>query len=227
MMEEKRRIRMQREGFRYIQFVICAFICISLVLIFACTTSQEEVVNPVPESQVAVTEVPTEEEKPIAEPGKDQSENIPSESDTNHPAQATEETAEAAKNTFTVSEELYTKTFQDVEKLIEELNAIIQAEDYEKWLSYLTEDYKNYYSDPDVLKEQSEKPLLKRYNIRLRTLKDYFLYVVVRSRQTTRLDALEFTDETHVKATMLIDGTPYILYYLEYDGKAWKIGRYQ
>jgi hypothetical protein len=198
-----------------------------LALIMGCSTPPETVQEKLPEKQAEepVKEEPVQEqiEEPKEEPAE---ETVIQEEPPKEEAVIENQEPETQEEEFVVTEELYSKTFQDVSKLIEELNTIIQAEDYEEWLLYLTDDYKNYYSNPDVLKEQSEKPLLKRYNIRLRTLKDYFIYVVVRSRQTIRLDAIEFIDETHVKATMLIDGTPYILYYLENKGKAWKIGRY-
>jgi len=125
---------------------------------------------------------------------------------------------------FTVTEELYTKTFLDIELFIDNLNKIILSQDYNTWLSFLTDEYKTRYNDPVVLNQISEEPKLKRYNIRLRNLRDYFNYVVVSSRQNVRLDDIVFVDSTHIKALTIIDGVPYLLYLLENVNGEWKIG---
>jgi len=125
---------------------------------------------------------------------------------------------------FTVTEELYTKTFLDIELFIDNLNKIILSQDYNTWLSFLTDEYKARYNDPVVLNQISEEPKLKRYNIRLRNLRDYFNYVVVSSRQNVRLDDIVFVDVTHIKALTIIDGVPYLLYLLENINGEWKIG---
>lgn len=128
------------------------------------------------------------------------------------------------ENTFVVTEEFYTKTFIDIEKMILELNNIILKQDYNTWLSYLTDEYIRRFSDPENLQQISEEPKLKRYNVRLRNLRDYFNYVVVGSRQNVRLDDIVFIDSDHVKALMVIDGVPYLLYLLENINGEWKIG---
>ncbi len=125
---------------------------------------------------------------------------------------------------FSVSEEEYTRTFDSVETLIEELNGIIKAQDYGKWLTYLTQDYRDKFNNPEVLRQISEEPILKKYNIRLKNLHDYFTNVVVSSRQNARLDEIVFIDSTHIKAHMIIDNVPYLLYLLEKVDGEWKVG---
>jgi len=49
-----------------------------------------------------------------------------------------------------VTEEVRSATFVDVRALIESLNQIIRRQDYDAWLSHLTEEYIRYYSDPGV-----------------------------------------------------------------------------
>lgn len=125
---------------------------------------------------------------------------------------------------FVVSEEVFAQTFSDVETLINELNKTIRNKNYDKWLTFLTDEYKDYYSSPGVLREISKKPTMQKYDIRLITLKDYFTYVVVPSRSNARLDDLVFEDNNHVKAIMIIDEQRVILYQLvKVDGE-WKIG---
>ncbi len=125
---------------------------------------------------------------------------------------------------FVVTEEVFTQTFEDVEALIKRLNRIIGSSDFQRWLTYCTEEYIDYYSDTDTLRELSQRPTLQKYNIRLTTLEDYFNYVVVPSRSNARLDDLVFEDNNHVKAIMIIEDQRVILYQLEKVNDEWKIG---
>lgn len=127
---------------------------------------------------------------------------------------------------YVVTEKEYEETFSNIETLIQELNQIIKSKNYDKWLTYLAKDYREYLSDPKTLKEISQEPVLKKYDIALRSLKDYFNYVVVPSRSNARLDDLVFVDKNHVKAIMIISNKRIILYELKkIDGK-WKIGNW-
>lgn len=129
---------------------------------------------------------------------------------------------------FVVTQEIYEQTFVDVEALIEELNAIIKNEDFDAWRAYLTAEYAAYYSDPAVLKGISDELKKKyRYELRLRTLQDYFLYIVVGSRQAADLEEIEFIDENHLLAYSIVNETPAILYYLAYEEGDWKIAKWQ
>jgi hypothetical protein len=62
--------------------------------------------------------------------------------------------------------------------------------------SHLTEEYIQFYSDPDVLAKYSEYPIIKRKGIILATLKDYFMNVVYPSRQNDKVDDIEFVGKT-------------------------------
>ena len=125
---------------------------------------------------------------------------------------------------FQVSEEQYTKIFTDIEKLIEDLNKIIRDQDFRAWKKYLTKEYIAHYSDPANLKVISDTPTLKKYNITIRSLNDYFTYVVVPSRSDVSLDDISFIDDNNVKAYMNIDGEPVVLYNLKFIDNSWKIG---
>ena len=70
----------------------------------------------------------------------------------------------------------------------------------------MTEEYISYYSDNTVLKAISDELKNKyRYDLRLRTLKDYFLYIVVGSRQEATLEEIEFIDENHLLAYSIVN----------------------
>jgi len=125
---------------------------------------------------------------------------------------------------FVVTEEVYTRTFEEIEQFIRNLNQIIRNADYESWLTYLSEEYIRTTSDPAFLRDQSEKPLLQQANIHLEDLRDYFIHVVMPSRTQATLDEIEFIDENHVKAVAVLRGTRVILYLLARDEGQWKIG---
>jgi len=125
---------------------------------------------------------------------------------------------------FVVTEEIYARTFGEIEEFIQKLNQIIRNADYDGWAAHLSEEYIRAMSDPGFLKAQSEKPLLKQSNIELAGLKDYFLHVVVPSRSQAQLDEIEFIDEDHIKALSVLRGTRVILYLLNRDDGEWKIG---
>lgn len=142
--------------------------------------------------------------------------------------ETTEDTAGLIKATeegaIAVSEEVFAKTFSDIEAFIANLSRIIKDEKYDEWVNFLSKDYIDTYSDPEKLSELSKQPLLQKYNVKLRSLKDYFTYVVVQSRTNATLDDLVFLSQERVKAISVINGQRVILYLLEKTNGSWKIG---
>ena len=136
---------------------------------------------------------------------------------------ATSGSAEAAEK-FVVTEEVYQKTFEEIEGIIAELNAIIRARDFARWERRLTGAYRERSSSPDFLAEVSQSAALKKNGVTLRSLEDYFNQVVVPSRSAVKLDELAFVDATHVKAITVIQEEAYILYWLVREDGTWKIG---
>ena len=128
-----------------------------------------------------------------------------------------------APESFEVTEEIYEQTFSEVEQTIEELNAVIEQRDYQRWLTYLTDEYRRTYSDPRTLREISRMPTLQRNEIELRTLRDYFEWVVGPSRANARLDDLHFLSDDHVEAIMVVRDQPVILYRLRNLDGNWKV----
>lgn len=124
---------------------------------------------------------------------------------------------------FVISAEMYETTFNEVEEFIAELNEIIADRDFEQWKAYLTEDYLEVHSDPAVLRERSESPVLRRNNIELRSIEDYFSWVVVPSRANARLDDLDFIGTDKVEAIMRVRDQGVILYQLKRVNDRWKI----
>ncbi len=131
---------------------------------------------------------------------------------------------EPAASEFVATEELYRRTFREVQDVISALTRIIAAGDYDQWLTYLTAEYVKETSSPEFLAEASRSGVLRKSGIVLGNLKDYFENVVVRSRVQATLDDVTFVDEDHVKAITIIQGRQAILYYLVREDGRWKVG---
>lgn len=176
--------------------VMTAFAVASVlaVLLASCLT-QPETTSPSPEEPVVA--VPAEEPPPSPAEGGEQ---------------------------FVVSEEVYSRTFDEVERFVSALNDIIRRQDYDTWVTFLSAEYVGRTSDPEYLRRQSEKPLLKQNNVQLRNLRDYFDHVVVPSRVLATVDEIEFIDETRVKAITAVRSTRAVLYLLVREDGNWKIG---
>lgn len=138
------------------------------------------------------------------------------------PAVVEEKTVDV--NGYVISEETYTKIFTDIEILIETLNKIIREGNFNAWKKHLTKEYIAHYSNTTNLNALNNTPTLKKYNLKIRSLKDYFIYVVVPSRSDVNLDDISFIDDNNIKAYMKIDGDPVVLYNLKYIDDTWKIG---
>ena len=81
-------------------------------------------------------------------------------------------TKQPTEPVFEVSEEVYKQTFDDIQAIIEELNQTIRSQDYETWLTYLTEEYVAESSKQAYLDRWLKDPRLREKKIVLRTLRD-------------------------------------------------------
>ncbi len=198
--------------FYYLYIGVCVIICVSFLL--GCTSTEEVQSDNGDTSETAV-EQPGKID-PVIETEKKPEE--PEEEETQ-----TENNVSAGTQAYTMGEQEYKQTKKDLSELVDELNRIIANRNYQKWLNYLTKEYKDYYSNPEVLKEYSEAPLLKKYDIKLRSLKDYFNYVVVASRKDVHIDDIKALSENKVRAYMIVDNEPIVVYTLKKVGDRWKI----
>jgi hypothetical protein len=140
------------------------------------------------------------------------------------PPNAVTEPTSPPTDQFVATEELYKKTFDEVQAAIADLTRIIAEGDYSLWLDYLTTDYVRITSSKAFLEDASHSGVLKKNGIVLKNLEDYFNNVVVRSRRQAKLEDITFVDATHVKAITTIQGSPVILYYLVNEEGRWKVG---
>jgi hypothetical protein len=121
-----------------------------------------------------------------------------------------------------VSQDLFDQTLAEVQQLIDRLNRIIRARNYLGWLTYLGDDYRILISSPAFLAQASSSPFL-RGRVTLGGSEDYFLQVVVPSRQNSRVDDIEFVSETRIKAYTVAGGQRLRLYELGKTENEWKI----
>ncbi len=168
--------------------------------------------------------IPPVLEVPVPPPPEPQEPELPT-TEPEAPSQPEASPEPPAFDPASVSVEKKQATLVDARSLIEKLSMIIQAKDYDTWVTFLSEDYKKYYSSAAVLAKFSESAVLRREGTVLRNLKDYFLSIVFRSRQSARLDDIEFIGEDRILALMINPrGERIVLYYLEKQDDAWKIG---
>ena len=121
-----------------------------------------------------------------------------------------------------VSQERYETTKTDVQTLIEDLNKIIRARNYNTWLTYLGEDYRKRVTSREFLNDLvQDYPAFKG---RINYARDYFNYVVVPSHSNDHVDDISFETENRVKAyTVDNKGQRLVLYDLELIDDKWKI----
>jgi hypothetical protein len=128
-----------------------------------------------------------------------------------------------------ITQEEFNSTKEEMQEFIEEINRVIREKDYNKWVSYLAEDFIRIINSQDYLTELSQTSGgLKSRNIVLKTPQDYFTYVVVPSRENVRvdprLDDIEFLSHNRVKA-FTINARKQRLRLFEFVriGNSWKI----
>jgi hypothetical protein len=210
-----------------VRLTLCSPLLVFLAVLSCCRCSSPAPPAEQPEPEEAPAEQPKLEQ---AVPEQPEPEEAPAEQQEAAVEEQPEAPIEPAKQEpqpaeeYVVSEEVYSKTFDEIEEFIRNLNEIIRREDYDTWLTYLSDEYIERTSDPAYLKQQSEQPLLKKHNINLDSLRDYFEYVVVPSRVQAKLDEIEFVDENQVKAYAMIRNTKALLYLLVREDDKWKIG---
>jgi len=124
----------------------------------------------------------------------------------------------------TISEEKKLETMSDIKAFIDKLNQIIRNQKYDQWLSYLTPEYRDYWSNLEKLTTESERNFLKSRGIKLKRLKYYFIYVVYPAKQNSSVDDIDFIDQNKVVVYAVIKKERAVLYYLEKHGDQWLIG---
>jgi hypothetical protein len=126
----------------------------------------------------------------------------------------------------------YISAKAEVQRLIGDINKIINNGSYDMWRPLLSEEYFAKISAPEFLQQVSELPAMKSQKIVLKTPREYFYNVVIPSRANSRIDYssidIEFVSENRVKAFTITtnkagETMQNRLYDLEHFGNSWKI----
>lgn len=199
------------------------FLILSLLLAVSCASKptireeppNQEYVQPEPVQQPAAKE-------PIQEPAA--KEPIAKEPETEP---ITLENPEPVPQTgnfdpLIITQEEFDTTKSDIQQLVQNLNRIIRAGNYNSWLTYLGTEYREMINSKEFLDD-----LVTRYPVfkgKIRNARDYFTNVVVPSRANDRVDDIEFVSKNQVTAyTLDSKGQRLILYNLENIDNSWKI----
>ncbi len=120
-----------------------------------------------------------------------------------------------------ITKETYVQTKSEIEIVVDELNRITARKAYFEWLKYISDDYKKAYSNPVRLKAVSEALPIK--GIHLKSLRDYFSYVFVPSRQNICVDDIHFVSPTRVEVIMERNNSKLLVYSIENLSDGWKL----
>jgi hypothetical protein len=127
-----------------------------------------------------------------------------------------------------ISREEFENARSEIELLIEEINRVIRAKNYTKWLTYLSDYYITAINSPEYLERISKTSRqLTMQKIVLKTPRDYFTHVVVAARANISVDAhlddIEFISHTQVKAFTVKGNQRLRLFEFVKDKGVWKV----
>lgn len=186
---------------------------------FGCETMPKEVENnstelEVPTVEEITVEKPMVEEtikEPIEEPIQELKEEI------KRVDRESEVIAEFGE--VKITKKHYNDTMGEIKVVVDGLNKTTSSKNYIAWLAYLSDQYKATYSKPSVLKATSDTLPVK--GLKLNTLKDYFNYVFVPSRQNIKVDDIKFLSPVKVNVIMITAGKELLVYNLEKINEKW------
>lgn len=114
------------------------------------------------------------------------------------------------------AEEVVTKSEFEEDKaailaIIENLAGIMEEEDFNAWMNYISKDSKSYYSNPKNIRKAQKK--LPDKTLQLYGIKDYFKHVFIPARKNRRVDEIRYISKSYVKAVQVKDDSSIVVYY--------------
>lgn len=201
-------------------------IMFAVLFLAGCSTmeSSTEVVEAAVEPPaVKQVEAPAAEPEPEPQPSPEP-EPVPEPEPEPEPRELTPQEQEFLRSTealddgSTISMDTFMKDKEDVLDTIDKLAEIMKKGDYNRWLSYVSAESKEYWTNPDHLKEIAKRLPVK--GLKISGLRDYFKYIFVPSRTGRRVDEIRYISDTTVKAVQ-VKGDHDVVYYTfeKIDGK--------
>ena len=121
-----------------------------------------------------------------------------------------------------VSKEEFMQDKAEIINIIKELQKIMDKQDYQAWLPYISRNSIQYYSNPVNIRKANKR--LPDKTIILRGLEDYFKYIFIPSRKQSKVDEIRYINKFEVKAVQVLPNNSTVVYYnfIREDGK-WKV----
>ena len=115
------------------------------------------------------------------------------------------------KNDELVTKEEFIDDKTEILHIISELQDIMEREDTEEWLKYISPDSIRYYSSPANIRKAQKK--LPNKTIQLNGIGDYFKHVFIPSRKRSNVDEIRYISKTNIKAVEVKDDGSTVVYY--------------
>ena len=115
------------------------------------------------------------------------------------------------KNDELVTKEEFIDDKTEILHIISELQDIMEREDTEAWLKYISPDSIRYYSSPANIRKAQKK--LPNKTIQLNGIGDYFKHVFIPSRKRSNVDEIRYISKTNIKAVEVKDDGSTVVYY--------------
>lgn len=110
----------------------------------------------------------------------------------------------------------------EILRIIEELSDIMETQDVERWLQYISPDSIKYYSTPANVRKAQKK--LPDKTIQLNGIGDYFKYVFIPSRKRSEVDEIRYISKANIKAVKVkSDGSINVYYYFVKIDDKWLV----
>lgn len=183
-------------------FIISSSILLAALFATGCTSTK---VEPEPTVQVdpVIEEVPEVIEEPVVEVPED------------------DEYERSTKN-IEVSKDIWEEDKKAIVHIIENLEIIMQENDYNAWLTYIDQESMNYWSKKSNLQKAASRHPIK--GIKFNNLRDYFMMVFIPSRKGRPAPEIRYDTETQIRAVVMNeDGTDTTYYNFQKVGGKWKV----
>lgn len=106
--------------------------------------------------------------------------------------------------------------------IIDDLAKIMDDQDVQSWLKYVSPDSIRYYSDPKNIRKAQKK--LPDKTIQLYGIGDYFKFVFIPARKNKKVEEIRYISKTYVKAVQVkADNSTTVYYYFNKINGKWLV----
>jgi len=187
--------------------ILFVLACLATLMFISCTSADKaviesqtepETIKPAAETEVIV---PESETKPVVEKKAESPKTQNGAVAKKEPvlSEADKEYARSVSNlSGSISKDEFVEDKKDIMLIIDELNEIIKNRDYNAWLTYVSPSSKQYWNNPKNLAAVANRLPVK--GIKIRSMKDYFLYVFIPARQNSKVEEIRYVSPTITKA---------------------------